>query len=46
MIEVMMAIDPDTGHDDLVDPSAISELDEGGYVAVEPEVWLVQSKKI
>ena len=28
-IEVMMAIDPDTGQDDSVDPSATHELDDG-----------------
>ena len=38
VIEVMMAIDPDTGQDDPVDPSAIPEVDDGGRAAVKPDV--------
>ena len=38
VIEVVMAIDPNTRQDYPVDPSATPELDDGGYAAVEPNV--------
>ena len=38
VVEVMMAIDPDTGPDDLVDPSDSPGPADGDYAAVGPDV--------